>query len=805
MKTRNERMRIGALALAVQGALAAMYAMPAHAENEEMAALKNPTNFVQFGVSDTSHSSAKFGEYSGLNKSGTDLIGNFSVRGGDAYGDGNGTRRWSVTGSDLGLTSRALGATIGNQGRWNVGIGYDELRQNITDSYQTPYQGSMGGNSFVLPAGFGVVSNATPGTRALNPTTQLPAFHTVDVGSTRKNTSLSTAVNLTPQWDIKLDYNRLDQSGAKLMGFGSAAVLVAGAGITGEAVSILPNPTNYKTDTLNLALNWIGEKGHATASYFGSFFRDGYDRVTFQTYAATGASTASAVQTMTTPPNSDLHQFNLSGGYQLAATTKLTGGLSYGRNTQNAPFVVDPGVMITPLTQSSLNGLVVTTHADLKLTDQTTKDLALSAGIKYDKNDDRSSSNIYNFNSLANTATTAAHYPNTPLSHKKTQFEVAGDYRLGKNQQFRLALNRDDVKRWCNQYAAGVAPFTVNVNAYVAGVNNYPAGTNCIVATATKEDKLSANYKVKASDALGLNLGYAYGRRTTDSDQDAIAAFISTNGNANPSLAAATLVRGINGGDYRGFYPLFDASRKQQVAKAGANWQASEKLSVGMGGRYTDDKYDSTYGVQKGNSASLNLDATFNYTDTGSVSAYLTRQQRQRDMTSLQRSPFLLAAAATNTAVGIPSGATWTNTLKDNDTTFGLSVKQGGLLGGRLEMAGDLTYSLARTAYATQLNYATTTLAAGGSLTCAAAPILSCGDLPAIRNSMRQFKLTGTYQVDKTSQVAVAYVYRRLSSDDYFYNGYQSGFTPNTLMPTNQQSGSYSASLVAATYTYSFR
>ena len=63
--------------------------------------------------------------------------------------------------------------------------------------------------------------------------------------------------------------------------------------MSAEAVAILPNPTNYKTDTVNLALNWAGEKGYMTTSYFGSFFRDGYDRVTFQTFSAVAPSTNS--------------------------------------------------------------------------------------------------------------------------------------------------------------------------------------------------------------------------------------------------------------------------------------------------------------------------------------------------------------------------------------------------------------------------------------------------------------------------------------------------------------------------------
>jgi MtrB/PioB family decaheme-associated outer membrane protein len=810
MKNQNETMRVSLLALAVQGALVAMCSMPAYADDEELAALKMPANYIEIGASNTSRSSAKFGEYTGEDKSGADLVGNFSVRGGDAYGDANGTGRWAISGSNLGLTSRTLGATTGNQGQWNIGIGYDELRHNLTDSYQTPYQGSMGGNSFTLPAGFGVVVNGGPpitGTRVLNPT-QLGAFRTVDVGTTRKNTSLTAGVNLAPQWNVTFDYNHLDQSGAKLMAFGAAGAgtgLVGTIpGVQGEAVAILPNPTNYKTDTVNLALNWAGDKGHMTASYFGSYFRDGYDRVTFDTFYGTNGGPASYNQTMSTPPSNDFHQLNLSGGYALGPKTKLTGGLSYGRNTQNDPFVYDSYMMLTT-PKSSLEGLVVNTHADLKLIDQTAKDLTLSAGIKYDERDNRTASNLYNFNALSGNIIHYAHYPNTPLSNKKTQLELAGDYRVARNQNIRLAYNREEVKRWCNQYATGGT--TLNVDAYVAGVNNYPAGTNCVVATASTDDKLGATYKTKASDVVSLNLGYDYSRRKTDSDPNAIAAFISLSG--NPNVATGT-IRGINAGDFLGFYPYFDASRKEQVAKAGVDWQANDKLSLGLRGRYTDDKYDSLYGVKNGNTWSLNLDATYNYSEDGTVSAYLTQQHRQRDLTNMQKSPTAAATGlvGTTTAIGVPLGATWTNKLKDDDTTVGLTFKRGGLMGNKLELDGDLTYSLGRTGYGTQLNYVGATggfpLGTPPFLTCAAPQIFSCGDLPDIKNRLIQFKLTGNYKVNKSAKVAVGYTYQHLDSNDYSYNGLQYGYTPNTLLPSNEQAPSYSVNLVAVTFIHMF-
>lgn len=777
MKTRYAKVKVGVMALAVEGALVAMFATPVLADDQQAAALKAPTNFVEFGASNTSSGSAKFGEYTGLNKSGVYGIGNFSVRGGDAYGGSDGTRRWAVTGTDLGLTSRAVGATIGDQGRWNLGIGYDELRHNISDTYQTPYLGSMGGNSFLLPSSFTTLPLAA-NTRTLSGP-RLGSFNNMDISSTRENKSLAGGFNFNRQWDVKFDFNRLDQSGAKLQGFGSAAF----GGATGERISILPMPTNYQTDTINVALNWVGDKGHATGSYSGSFFRDGYNGVTFQTWAG-----ATNIQTMSTPPNNDFHQFNLNGGYALSARTRLAGGLSYARNTQNMPYAYDTGLMVTPSPTASLDGSVVTTHADLKLTDQTTRDLALSAGIKYDNRDNRTSSNIYNFNAIDGVH--PSNYPNTPLSIKKTQLELAGDYRFDKTQQVRLAYNHDEIDRKCNQYAVWSPPTIVSGN-----LSTFPSGTNCVTATGSKEDKLSATYRRRVNDTVNLNAGYSYSDRRASFDQNAIAAFIGVNGNPVLNVPAATLVRGLNAGDFRGFNPWFEASRKEQMLKAGVNWQATDTLSVLVSGRYTDDDYDSALGVQKGNAWGLNLDATYRYGENGSLTAYATQQQRTRDMTNMQR-----AATSTPLSATIPNPATWNNSLKDTDTTIGLGFKQGGLMSGRFELAGDLTYSIGKTTYSTTLNYA---MLAG--VPCTDPTNLTCGTLPDIRSEMTQFKLNGTYQVDKTGKIAVGYLYRHLNSEDYYYNALQTGFTPSGLLPTNQAAPNYTVNLVYVSYIYSFR
>ena len=769
MKIHIQDMKMRSLAVAMATALAPV---AAYADDQEAAALKMPKSTVELGISNTDRSSAKFGEYNGYNKSGDTFVGGFNLRGGNAYGDSGGTTRWSVVGSDLGLTTRALGGTISDQGRWNLGVYYDELRHALSDTYQTPYRGTMGGNVWTLAPGFGTTSNTTTMTAG-----QRAALMPMDINSTRKNSSISAGLNLNNQWALKFDFNHLDQSGAKLMGIGS----MSNSGASSEFVSILPSPTNYRTDTVNMALNWTGEKGHAAASYYGSYFHNGYDRIQFQTYAG-----ANNMQTVSTPPDNDFHQFNLSGGYALLAKTKLAGNVSYARNTQNQGFVVDSFMQVPASTASgnalsSANALVVSTHGDVKVTDQTINNLTLTGGYKYDMRDNRTASNIYNF--FAISGGNIANYPNTPLSIKKTQFELAGEYRVMKNQNLRLAYTRDDISRKCNQYA---------VNA------GYPAGTNCVVATQSKEDKLEGTYRFKLLESLVVRAGYSYAVRKTDFDTNARAAFISTNGGNGGAAGFA----GQNGGDYQGFHTLLDADRNQQVIKASANWEINDKLSLGLGGRFTDDRYSTLYGMQNGNTWSLNLDGAFRYSDTGTLTAYVTQQHMERTMTDLQRAALAgTANSAAATTLPVPGGATGTDKLKNDDLTIGLGLKHTGLAGGKVDFTGDLTYSLSRSDYNNQLNYATTSIT---GLTCGSNAILSCGATPDVKITIVQLKLVGTYEIDKKSKVALRYLYQHLEGLDYYYNGYQLGYTPTSLMPTNQQLGNYTVNVISASYIHTF-
>jgi len=814
MKTNQEMFVARLLTVAVRSALVVMAAAPvmAYAADDEVKALTQPTNTIEVGVQTTSQASAKYGEYTGLNKSGATAVGNIDVRGGDAYQNEGGVTRWQLSGSDLGTTSRALDATISHQGSWSLSFSYDELQHNITDTYQTPFQGSMGGNNFTLPAAFGVINSTaiaaskpaagvTPavnnigseiqavGTRNMTPG-QLAAFQNVNVYSTRKNAAMSLGYTLNNEWNFGLDYKRLDQSGAKLIA-GASSDARTGAGAAGtwakEAMVTLMNPTNYTTDTYNLSANWKGEKAYGSASYVGSFFRNADDRVSWMSPIGTGNNATGVVTTtlaggfqpnmLSTMPANDFHQINLNGGYNIAPTRKLVGGFSYGRNTQNTDYLVDL-MQAGGLPRSSLNGKVLTTNANLKMTDQSVKDWTLSAGFKFNKRDNQTPSAAYQYIDLGGVNRISI---NTPYSNQKTALEFGADYKLDKRQNLRFSLDVEDMKRWCNN---------------TAGFGLTPAGTSCVAVPQSREDKLGVNYRLKASEDLTYNLGYAFNRRRASVNHDHISPLGSS------SAANATGI--VNSANYPGYMAFFDASRNQNILKGSVNWQASEKLNVTAGGRYSKDNYtDSALGVQDGQTIGLNLDAAYSYTENGSFSAYYSTQRRERNMIS-GASGLGASNNATSYAALVAPTVTFANKLLEHDDTIGLTVRQKNLMAGKLEVVGDFSWTYGRSLYRTAINNFQVA-SAFAAQTCGAAILLACGDAPEFNSRLIQFKLTGNYTVDKKSKITLGYMFQRLGSTDYFYNAYQTGYTPGTLLPTNQQSPNYRVNAVIATYSYKFQ
>lgn len=793
MKSVNGVLRVKSLVLAILTVLP----MLAFAQSDDdVSILTKPTNYVELGLGNVSSDSYNFGQYNGLGKSGLFGIGKLSLQGGDAYGQGSGIRRWSVEGTNLGTDIRSVDASIRDQGHWMVGLSFSQQYHDIAD-FSTPLQGSMGGNVFTLPQAFGTISTARPatalpyGTQALTPA-QVALLRKVNVHTNRNNTGVTVGYNLNPHWGVVFDWNHIEQSGAKLISSGSdennsaAGATLSKYSTAGEAIQMLMNPTNYTTDNIDLALNWAGINAFGTVGYYGSHFVDNYSSVSFPNPYTKGATANGLplgapypVDALSTPPSNDFNQINFTGGYSLTPTTHLTGGYSYGRSTQNAGYVNQDQMQPGGLPVSSLHGLVVLSHADLKLTNQTTKDLTLSGGINYNEHDNQTPAYTYSFFDLGAGPETSV---SIPLSYRKTQGTLAGDYRITSEQRLHVDYEYTDTQRWCNSAlpvdpATGI-PIGADVSATNTGYYQLVSTVSCVEVPKSTEDKFVVNYRADASDNLNFNAGFNYSDRSST---------------VNPAFYSP-LHANSEGFENYNYQAFFDGSRREELIKAGVNYQATDKLNLSMDMRGTkDDYYDSVMGVQQGKSSSVNLDAAYQLSEKTSASVYANWQYRSRDMVS----------ATGRNSVGTAGLTGWSNKLTDKGSAFGINMKHSGMLHGKLDLSANVSYSLDKTNYNTE-SYATALIP---GIVCATVPGnagYNCGSTPTIYSELLRARLMANYRIDHRSSVAVGYIFEKLNSNDYYYNYYQLMSTGTTTMPTNQLSPSYTENVVFVSYRYSF-
>jgi hypothetical protein len=205
------------------------------------------------------------------------------------------------------------------------------------------------------------------------------------------------------------------------------------------------------------------------------------------------------------------------------------------------------------------------------------------------------------------------------MSNKKTQAELSADYRLSSRQHLSASFEYVDTKRWCNNAAANNAQGSLDAAA-TGGWAAYTAAT-CAEVPDTKEDKttarLSAQGDRQPESQCRLRLLMAQGRcsATFYNPMQAV---------DNPAGSGA----GAEGYEVLGFMSFFEASRHEQIIKAGANWQPGDKLSVSLNGRYTEDQYTTWSTVCRTAMASVNFDSTFIFTN--GAPCRFTRRSRTR-------------------------------------------------------------------------------------------------------------------------------------------------------------------------------
>ena len=181
MKTNCHQFRMSPVAFAVRAMLIGAVSLPyiaAHAEGAGDATvdeLTKPTQSVTVGGMGVNRDAIKANEYDGLQRKGAYGNLGFDLRGGGDY-DSNDATRWRVSGTDLGLETRAIQLEYGKQGHFRFSAGFDELIRSgsaVYESISSPYQG-VGSTNLTLPSNWSAPMWASSATMATGSATVFP-------------------------------------------------------------------------------------------------------------------------------------------------------------------------------------------------------------------------------------------------------------------------------------------------------------------------------------------------------------------------------------------------------------------------------------------------------------------------------------------------------------------------------------------------------------------------------------------------------------------------------------------------------
>lgn len=564
MNTQTNGATARASAAAVRGALIVL-ALAGYTDRAvaQSGTGSKPASTIEVGPSAATDGSYKAGEYNGLEKKGANALGNIDWRGGGAGFNSDSALRWRIKGTDLGLETRNVSAEITRQGRFRFTFGYDELRRNRSDTYQTPYLGT--GSSFLtLPATWLVptvagstgTNNAVStisargllgqiGTAAyidtatnsktmgalLTPTASqsalvtaaaaadVPLFQNVNLFTKRTKFDAAFSYNFGSQWGFEASFQPEHKEGLKPMG-------TVSRNVGGDIATIIADAIDATHDQINMSVNYKGARGFAQAGYYGSFFKSHVPFMSWQNWAAATGT----VNTMSSAPGNDFSQVSVTGGVNITRTTKVVASGSYGRNTQNDAFLTDATTPVVPV--SSLNGLVVSTAFSARLTARPSRKLNVTAGYKFDNHANRTAINIYQYADAGEALSANANFPagpnnpfgavlaqnanaNRPYSRKLNQFTSDADLAIAKGQWIKGGYDFEKIDRACDG-----------------------SWISCADAATTSEKTLRAEWRVNLGEDLSARLGYAYStRRTPNYNENAFLALVPY---ANVSPLAAT-------------------------------------------------------------------------------------------------------------------------------------------------------------------------------------------------------------------------------------------------------------------------
>jgi MtrB/PioB family decaheme-associated outer membrane protein len=477
------------LSLAVASCLAAAgtaAAEPAAANTSEWACSKCPfpkgyQSSAQLGGGYLDESSAKFGQYTGLDDKGGYVVA-------DAEGTYAGESGYGLSYEliDLGLNSRSVAIEGGRQGAYEFGLFYDRVPVPIWDTTQTPFL-NVGSQNLTLPANW-VFGGSTSGMTSLD-----EDLRNVDVGYDRDRYGAAGKYYWGPNVVLALDYRRDDRNGYRSQ-FGSF----------GSTSTQLLKPLDDITDRVTATVRYQASHWFAELGYNGSFYDTKAALLRWQNPFSPMVPGADEGQ-MALAPDNDYNEIALSAGWSgLPGNTAVALSAATGKGTQDIgflPYTINQDITTQPLPMSDLHGDVDVMRADLTVTSRPWSSLRLRGSVTYDERDNNSrqaafDSRVYTDSFLMSGA------PTNPV-YGFERFRVFGsaDYELLRTLDLGLGGEYRELKRTGTDQEVAQEDFTDGWGR----ITYRPSGYVGIVLRGGAQEREPDEYDVAVAEEYGQN------------------------------------------------------------------------------------------------------------------------------------------------------------------------------------------------------------------------------------------------------------------------------------------------------------
>jgi len=383
------------------------------------------SGYLDFGLGYVSEDSLRFADYRGL-----DEKGYYAALDGDIHFRNLQGRYFDLYAQELGLDSRRLEMRGGNQGRYELRFGWQEIPKYRGYGTATPFIG-VGSDTLTLPSNW-VYASSTGAMTELESSLAAAALKTQ-----RKVLDAGGTVQFARNWSYRIDYQRQEKKGTRAI---SGGLFNA---------TVMPAPVDFKTDIFDTALSWAGKRAQFQIGFMSSNFENKNTSISWRNPFSSRSS--NYILQAALEPDNEFYQFNVSGAVVITPRVRLSAQASAGHATQDDPFIphysTNPGFSDLVLPRASLDGKLDTTTYNVtgKLSARLSNRLSFTARGKFDERENKTPIDLYT--PVTIDLLQGRDRFNRPYSYEREQYSADLRYRVGHSISFSGGAGQNNLDR----------------------------------------------------------------------------------------------------------------------------------------------------------------------------------------------------------------------------------------------------------------------------------------------------------------------------------------------------------------------